>query len=94
MCENPKTINYSAKDDKDLQIEISNGKPGEEGVNSLKGSGINFVPNDDGSEVNYIINGKGNPVSFVDGTFETINIEEITVSLVTVEGTEVTSEKV
>ena len=94
ICDNPKTIDYEGRDDKDLQIITRNNKVGEEPKNTLKGSSTFWTPNTDGSEIDYIVNGPTSNVIFVDGTFETVNIERITISLIDSSGQIISSETV
>lgn len=92
ICENPVTFDYGKKDDTQLQVEGINNKEGEDVINTLKGSGNTWTPNEDGSSVEYIVNGKGNPVTFVDITLDVVSIDELTITLVDDTGNVVTEE--
>lgn len=94
ICENPTDIDFSKQDSKDLEIITTNNKPGEEATNSLTGSSKSWTPSTGGSGIEYIINGRNNTVQFVDGSFETVNIAEITISLLDENKNVITSETV
>jgi hypothetical protein len=43
----------------------------------LKGSTKKWSPNDQGSGITYVVNGQNNTAQFVDGTFTTINVDQV-----------------